>query len=166
MRRFLTILLAISFMIAVAVPLAIAGGVVYRYPPGVGYSRYGGGVQYAPPSGHSIYGRGYYNRHHGGYYGGYYGGTNRHTWETAAVLGGTVILGKVLDGIFGSPKTVVVQQPAAGYGGYATGPNCSGLPTPGERNACEQGWAQTQKQIQAEREQRAYQYGRSGGTAW
>lgn len=158
MKRFLVIFLAITLVVAVSVP-AMAGG-VHRYPPGVGYSRYGGGVQHAPG-----YGRGYHRGHYGGHHSRhYYGGTNRHSWEPVAVLAGAVVVTKILDGIFSSNKEVVVvqQAPSAGYGGYGYAePNCNQFPTAGERNACEQGKAQTQRQVQLEREQRAREYGRN-----
>lgn len=98
-------------------------------------------------------------------------GTNAGIWglvgagtgaAIAAATGGKVGAGALLGGVIGAYAGAGNTPSPYGYGYGGRGVNCSLFPTKGEQLECERGRADIERQIQYERERRAYEWGRGG----
>jgi hypothetical protein len=106
-------------------------------------------------------------------------GTNAGIWglvgagtgaAIAAATGGKIGKAALLGGVIGA-YAGAANTPLRGYGysynGYGNGygwrgVDCAQFPTKGEQLECERGRADIERQIQYERERRAYEWGRGG----
>lgn len=102
-------------------------------------------------------------------------GTNAGIWggigavtgaAIAAATGGKVGSAALLGGVIGAYAGAANTPSPYGYGYGGGGVNCSLFPTKGEQLECERGRADIERQIQYERERRAYEWGRGGRGGW